>query len=118
CGALAQLTPATGGACVNTADGQGNFGVWILAGIYYFYLQTPASAAGQVRGPYPLNIGASAGCPSNATCDANYATLALACTAAGSGTLYVTRTWNGLTTQILTCQMQFLTLGGKIQPAS
>ena len=61
CSTNAQLTPATGGACVSTADNQGNFGAWMLAGLYFYYLSQPASAGGKVLGPYPLNIGASSG---------------------------------------------------------
>lgn len=102
CSTNAQLTPATGGACVSTADNQGNFGAWMLAGLYFYYLSQPASAGGKVLGPYPLNIGASSGCPSNATCDANYATLALADAAAGSGTLYCTKAWNNLASHTYT----------------
>lgn len=117
CPTTAQLTPATGGACLSTADNQGSYGFWASSGQYSYYLRVPATAGGGTYGPYPLNIGASTGCPSNATCDANYATIALACSAAGSGTLYVTRAWNGLATQTLACNMDFLS-AGKLQPAS
>ena len=107
CPTTAQLTPATGGACTPYADAQGGYGFWGLAGLYSFYLRVPATAGGGTYGPYPINIGSSTGCPSNATCDANYATLALACAAAGSGTLYVSKAWNG-TPSISLCSVNFL----------
>jgi hypothetical protein len=117
CPTTAQLTPATGGACLSTADGQGGAGFWALPGQYNYFLQVPATAGGGTYGPYPINVGASAGCPLGATCDANYATLALACTGAGTGTLYLTRTWSGLTTQSIACNIQALA-HGIIKPAS
>lgn len=117
CPTTAQITPSTGGPCSSTADKQGNYGAWFLPGLYYYYLRTPASAGGVVSGPYPISIGASAGCPSGVTCDANYATLALGCAAAGAGTLYVSMNWNGLTTQTLPCNIYALG-DGVIQPGS
>lgn len=117
CGALAQLTAAAGGTtCTSLTDGQGNFGFWILPGAYYYRITLPAGAGGGSY-IYPISVGASAGCPLGTTCDASYATLALGCTAAGSGTLYVTRAWNSTPTQTLACQLQFLG-NGKIQPGS
>jgi hypothetical protein len=117
CPTNAQLTPATGGPCTSAADGQGNYGIWTLAGLYFYYLSQPVTAGGRVTGPYALQIGASTGCPSNGTCDANYGTLAAACTAAGVGTLYVTRAWNGLTTATYACAMNFLATG-RLQTAA
>lgn len=117
CATTAQLTPQTGGACLSTANNQGEFGGWFTPGQYSYYLRVPSSAGGGTYGPYPINIGASAGCPTNAACDANYTTLALGCTAAGAGTLYVTKAWNGLTTQTLSCNM-VLFGNARIQPAS
>lgn len=117
CSSIAQLTPMLGGACVATSDNQGNFGWWISPGLYSYYLTIPASAGGGTYGPYPITVGGSVGCPLGVTCDANYATLALACTAAGSGTLYVTKAWTGLATASYSCRMQFLSLG-KLQPAA
>lgn len=117
CPTTAQLTPQAGGSCTAYSDSQGNYGFWGLAGLYSYYLRVPATAGGGTYGPFPLNIGSSTGCPSNATCDANYATLPLACTAAGTGTLYVSRTWTGLTTQTLSCPMTFLATG-ILKPAS
>lgn len=117
CPTTAQITPEIGGACSSTADGQGNYGGWFTPGLYYYYLTTPATTGGRVVGPYPISIGASAGCPSNATCDANYATIKLADTAAGSGSLYCTRAWNGLTTETLSSAIIALA-GCKLQPAS
>lgn len=110
CPTTAQLTPATGGACLATADNQGGYGFWILPGSYNYFLRVPATAGGGTYGPYPLALGASEGCPSGATCDANYSSLAAACMAAGSGTLYVTRAWNATPTQNL-CKSQFLGTG-------
>lgn len=117
CGTTSQLTPQLGGACVATADNQGNYGAWFLPGSYYYYLRTPATAGGIVSGPYPITLGASAGTPAGATVDANYATLALGCAAAGSGTLYVTELWNNTPTQTLACGLNFLG-NGKIQTAT
>lgn len=57
------------------------------------------------------------GCPTNSACDAGYATLAAACAAAGTGTLYLTRTWSGLTTQTFACNIEALA-NGIIKPAS
>lgn len=111
------LTPATGGSCLATSDNQGGFGFWTTPGSYTYFLVVPRTAGGGTYGPYPITIGGSQGCPIDATCDANYPTLALACSAAGVGTLYVTKAWNGTPTQTLACQLQFLG-GGKIQPAS
>lgn len=111
------LTPATGGSCLATSDNQGGFGFWTTPGSYTYFLVLPRTAGGGTYGPYPITIGGSQGCPLDATCDANYATLALACSAAGVGTLYVTKAWNGTPTQALACQLQFLG-GGKIQPGS
>lgn len=116
CPTTAQLTPATGGACTSTADGQGNYGWWVSPGLYSYYLRVPTTAGGGTYGPYPLNIGASAGCISGITCDADYASLPLACAAAGSGDLMVTRVWNGLDTQTL-CRI-VASGAGKIQAAS
>lgn len=117
CATTAQLTPQTGGACLATADNQGGYGFWISPGSYSYFLRVPATAGGGTYGPYPISIGASAGCPLGASCDASFATLALACSAAGSGTLYVTRVWNAVPTQTLACDLNFLG-NGKIQPAS
>lgn len=117
CGTTAQLTPQLGGACVAAADNQGNYGIWALPFSGFYYLRTPATAGGVVSGPYPITLGASAGTPAGATVDANYATLALACAAAGSGTLYVTELWNNTPTQTLACGLNFLG-NGKIQTAT
>lgn len=117
CPTTAQLTPATGGACLSTADAQGGAGFWALPGQYNYFLRVPATAGGGTYGPYPINVGSSAGCPLGVTCDANFATLPLACAAAGTGTLYLTRTWSGLTTQSLACNIEALA-NGKIKPAS
>lgn len=118
CPTTAQLTPATGGACTSTADNQGNYGGWFVPGLYFYYLATPATAGGIVRGPYPFSIGAAAGCQSGATCDANYGTLSAAFSAAGSGTIYITRVWNGQTTATYTAVPQFLGNNARIQPGS
>jgi hypothetical protein len=45
------------------------------------------------------------GCPSNATCDAAYDTFPHACSAAGIGTLYVTKAWTGLATATFACNI-------------
>ncbi len=105
CATTAQLTPQTGGACLSTADNQGNFGGWFLPGQYSYYLRVPATAGGGTYGPFPVNVGAAEGCVLGSTCDANYQTLTAACTAAGTGTLYGTRIWAGLTTQTLGCNI-------------
>ena len=117
CPLTAQLTPILGGPCTATTDNQGNLNFWAMPGIYYFYVTNPASTGGQTTGPYPISIGSSAGCPLGVTCDARYATLALGCTAAGAGTLYVTQNWNALSTQTLACQLVFLS-SGRLQPSS
>lgn len=117
CSTTAQLTPQTGGACLSTADLEGDFGAWLLPGQYSYYLRVPATAGGGTYGPYPINVGASAGCPLGVTCDQIYQTLAAACTAAGTGTLYLTRTWSGLTTQTLACNIYALA-NGIIAPAA
>lgn len=109
CNTLAQLTPATGGACLATSDNQGNFGFWILPGSYNYYITLPSSAGGTVYGPYPISIHGDSG---GYTYDANYTTLALACAAAGSGTLAVSVSWNSTPTQTLSCNLLFF--GGGI----
>jgi hypothetical protein len=100
----APVTPATGGSCRATGDNQGNFGFWVVPGTYNYYLTLPAQAGGATYGPYPLSIHGSAG---GYTLDSLYGTLAQACTAAGSGTLAVTRAWTGTPTQSLGCALQF-----------
>ncbi len=117
CSSTAQLTPQTGGACLSTANNQGEFGAWLLPGQYSYYLRVPTTAGGGTYGPYPINVGASSGCPLGGTCDANYQTLAAACTAAGAGTLYVTRNWPATPTQSLACALTFLG-NGRITTAS
>lgn len=117
CATNAQLVPATGtGTCTSLVDNQGNFFFWILPGSYYYRITLPAGAGGGSY-TYPISVGASAGCPLGATCDASYNTLALACAAAGTGTLYVTKSWNGLATASYGCNIQFLA-NGIIKPAS
>lgn len=59
CPLTAQLTPATGGACVSTSDNQGNFGIWYSPQTAYYYLSTPATAGGKVAGPFPFSFGVS-----------------------------------------------------------
>lgn len=118
CANTAQLTLPTGGSCISAADSQGNFGGWFLPGVYSYYMRIPATAGGGTFGPYPISLGASAGCPLGSSCDANFATLALACTSAGNGTLYVTRHWNALTTQSLSCPLIMLGDNAVLQPAS
>lgn len=114
CPTTAQLTPATGGACLSTADNQGNFGFWALPGDYSYYLRVPATAGGGTYGPYPFSVHGDSG---GYTLDSLYATLALACTAAGSGTLAVTKVWTATPTQSLAaCQLAFYGLG-RIQTA-
>lgn len=94
CATTSQLTPQTGGSCRATSDNQGNYGFWILPGSYNYFLRVPVTAGGGTYGPYPISIGASAGCPlAYATCDANFQTLQAAVDAAGSGVLYIGRTW-------------------------
>src|ERR1700689_2007505 len=51
------------------------------------------------------------------TFDANYTTLTAACSAAGSGTLVISKPWNSLTTATYACNMLFLA-GGDLQPGS
>ena len=114
CSTLAQLTPSTGGACRSTADSQGNWGMWVLPGSYSYFITVPSTAGGGTTGPYPLSIQGAAG---GYVLDSLYATLAEACTAAGTGTLAITKAWNAVPTQTLSCKLWFLTLG-KIQPAS
>jgi len=117
CSTTAQVTPATGSnTCTSTSNNQGDFGAWFLPGQYAFYLRPPTSAGGGTYGPYPINVGAGAVC-GPATCDVNYQTLAAACTAAGTGTLFITRTWSALTTQTLACNIETLA-NGIIKPAS
>src|SRR6185437_11222499 len=62
-------------------------------------------------------IAVTDGCPLNSACDASFPSLVVACMAAGTGTLYLTRTWSGLTTQTLACNIQALA-NGIIKPAS
>ena len=114
CSTLAQLTPATGGACRSTADNQGNWGMWVLPGSYSYYITVPSTAGGGTTGPYPLSIQGAAG---GYVLDSLYATIAEACTAAGTGTLYLTTAWNGLTTQTLGCNI-YAMANGKLRPAS
>lgn len=94
CANTSQLTPQIGGSCRATSDNQGNYGFWILPGTYSYFLRVPATAGGGTYGPYPISIGASAGCPlAYATCDANFQTLQAAIDASGSGVLYISKTW-------------------------
>lgn len=57
CPSTAQLTPATGGACLSTADNQGAFGIWFQPQTAYYYLRVPATAGGGTYGPYPFSFG-------------------------------------------------------------
>lgn len=57
CPPTAQLTPATGGACLSTADAQGAFGIWFQPQTAYYYLRVPATAGGGTYGPYPFSFG-------------------------------------------------------------
>lgn len=118
CSTLAQLTAASGGVtCTSLTDAQGNFGFWILPGSYFYRITLPPLAGGGSY-TYPISVGASAGCPLGATCDANYATLALAYAAAGTGTLYITRSWNAQTTASYISGSTIFLGNGKIQPSS
>lgn len=112
CATNAQLTPSTGGACTPYSDAQGNAGFWILPGTYNYYITLPNGGA--TYGPYPISIQGAAG---GYVLDSLYTTLANACTAAGSGTLAITKVWTGTPTQTLTCKLLFLG-DGRIQPAS
>ncbi len=114
CATTSQLTPATGGACLATADNQGNYGFWALPGSYSYFMRVPATAGGGTYGPYPVSIHGDSG---GYTFDALYATLPLACAAAGSGTLAITKAWNGLTTQTFNCNITW-TATGSFRPAS
>lgn len=118
CPTLAQLIPATGsGTCTSLADGQGNFFFYALPGQYWYRITLPAAAGGGSY-IYPISIGASAGCPLGVVCDASYGTLAAAFTAAGSGTLYITRAWNGQTNATYTAIPLFYGKNAVIQVAS
>lgn len=114
CATTSQLTPATGGACLSTADAQGGYGAWFLPGSYGYYLRVPATAGGGTYGPYPFSIHGDSG---GYTFDSLYSTLAQACTAAGTGTLAITRAWNSTPSQTLACSVWFLG-GGKIQTSA
>lgn len=114
CATTSQLTPAAGGACLSTADAQGGYGAWLLPGSYGYYLRVPATAGGGTYGPYPFSIHGDSG---GYTLDSLYTTLAQACTAAGTGTLGITRAWNATPSQTLGCSLWFLG-DGKIQTAT
>lgn len=117
CPPTAQLNPVLGGACTSTTDNQGTLNFWALPGQYYYYLSVPATAGGGSFGPYPISIGTSAGCPLGVTCDANYATLGAAFTAAGTGTLYITKPWGAQLSANYSAPIQCMG-NAKIQPAS
>lgn len=114
CATTSQLTPSTGGACLATADNQGGYGFWILPGTYNYFLRVPTTAGGGTYGPYPISVHGDSGGYTDATL---YATLALGCSAAGSGTLAVSTSWNATSTQALNCNLTFFG-GGKITMAS
>ncbi len=59
CSSTAQITPATGGACVSTSDNQGAFGAWFVPQVAYYYLRIPVSAGGGIYGPFPFSFGAT-----------------------------------------------------------
>ena len=60
CPTTAQLTPATGGACLSTADNQGNFGFWALPpASFSYFLIVPPTAGGGTYGPYPFTANSS-----------------------------------------------------------
>lgn len=122
CPTTAQLwnINAANPSCVSTTDNQGNLFFWALPGQYTYWLTLPTRitpAPGNQFGPYPINVGSSAGCVLGGTCDANFAVLSTADTSAGTGSLYITRNWNGLTNSTFGSQFTFLS-NGKIQPAS
>jgi hypothetical protein len=120
CPTTAQLTPATGGACVSASDNQGNAGGWFLPGIYYYYLAQPSSAGGKVTGPYPMSLGAGAGCPLGAYCASNYQTVQSWCSAAGAASVYITQPWTNVSTYNLSavCPNLVFLGNGSLQPGS
>lgn len=65
----------------------------------------------------PFTWGGTVGSPAAFTIDSLYSTLSAACSAAGSGTLAITKNWTSTPSQTLSCNLWFLG-GGKIQPAS
>jgi hypothetical protein len=96
-----------------TASKTGYWGYYAPDGIYDVSL-----SGGGIPAPFTWGaITSTSGCPANSTCDVNYLTITAACTAAGNGTLYVTKPWASLTTQVFNCQMVFLATG-RLQPAS
>jgi hypothetical protein len=100
-------------ACQAVSDNRGHFGAWLLPGTYSYYFMLPTSAGGQTYGPYPFSLRADS---EGYVYDTNYVTLASACTAAESGTLVISRNWDGLKTQTLSCNLMFAG-GAKLQPA-
>lgn len=115
CATTSQLTPATGGACLPTTDAQGNYGAWLLPGSYGYYLRVPVTAGGGTYGPYPFTVHGDSG---GYTLDSLYTNLSAAVTAAGSGTLAITKAWNATPTQSLATANVLFLGNGKIQPSN
>lgn len=115
CATTSQLTPAIGGACLSTADAQGNYGAWLLPGSYGYYLRIPATAGGGTYGPYPFTVHGDSG---GYTLDSLYTSLSDACTAAGSGTLAITKVWNATPTQSMVCSLWYLGNGKIVMSVS
>lgn len=55
------LGGSNGNQCISTTDNQGNFGVWVLPGVYSFYLTVPAGAGAGTFGPYPFTASSTSG---------------------------------------------------------
>lgn len=108
CPTFAQLVTSAQ-ACVPAVDNQGNSGVWITAGVYYY---TVTTTGGVVNGPYAITIPGSG---NGYILDVNYISLQSACSAAIKSPLWLTRNWNQTTTQTLNCSI--VPAGGIIQPA-
>jgi hypothetical protein len=58
CPSSAPINPAGTTSCAATTDNQGNWGMWVLPGTYYFKFQFPTGAT---FGPFPITAGGSGG---------------------------------------------------------
>lgn len=110
CASGSPVVAAGTSACSQFSGPQGQFGFWVEPGTYYYTI----TISGTKYGPYTVQAFGPAG---GYTYDGNYTTLALAYAAAGSDTLFITKTWNAQASATYTAPTIF-TGAGKVQAAS
>lgn len=114
CPSTKPLAPRKGEAeCLASAGADGNFSVWLQPGSYTYSLSLTTRSGPKSFGPFPFLVQRN---PSGYKSDADYSTFDAACSAAGSGTLAVSRRWENLEAGNFACNLLFLP-GGVLQPA-